>query len=159
MPVAGPQTRGDHALRLDGDDAGHPRQRVPGGERTRLHEGHRHILPLGHGELRHDQRVDRVDEDEADDEDGRGEADADNRRRGPERMARDVPDNHAARVAQPAADPPPLEAAAAVVAWRLGTHGFGRRDTHRPSNGGERAERGGPERQRRRLEHDRRTER
>ena len=76
LAVAGAQAHGHGALRLDGHDAGQTRERVPRRSRPRLDEGHRHVLPLGLPELRLDQSIDRVDEDEADDQHRHGERDA-----------------------------------------------------------------------------------
>ena len=64
------------ALGLDGDDAGQARERVPHVGGPRLDEVHRHVLSLDDPELRGDQPLDGVGEDEADHEHRDGEADA-----------------------------------------------------------------------------------
>ena len=76
-------------------DARQARERVPRRVAARLDEGDGDVLPLGLPELRQDQAIDRVVEDEADHQDGHGERDAEDRRRGAERMAHDVAQHHA----------------------------------------------------------------
>ena len=62
---------------------------------ARLDEGDGDVLPLGDPELRLDQPLDRVGEDEADHQNRHGEGDAEDRRRRAQRMAHHVAQHHA----------------------------------------------------------------
>ena len=120
---------------------------------ARLDEVDRHVLPFGVRELRQDQPVDGVAEDEADHQDRHRERDAEHRRRRAQRMAHHVAQDHAVRRCPAAWRRTGVSRKVAAVACRrFRPHRFGRRHAHGPAHRAERAGARRDERQRRRAD-------
>ena len=127
LAVARPDAHGDRTLRLDGDDARQACERMAGLVGARFDERDRDVLPLAPARTASRSVVRSHREHEADHEDGDGESDADDRRRGAQRVARDVAQHHASGGAEVTGDPRRFEHRPPIPCWRLRPHRLGRR--------------------------------
>ena len=128
--VAGTGANGDASLWFHRHHSGQPREGEPGDTRPWLHEIDRDVLALRDPELRLDETLDGIGEDQPDHQDGNGEADPEDRRCGPQRVARDVTQHHAPGSAQTTGDPGGLQDRPPVARRRFRSHRFCGRNPH-----------------------------
>ena len=100
----------------------------------------RHVLPLHHLELRAQQFLDRIDEEQTDDQDGDGQAHPDDRERRADRLARGVSQNHPHGRRQAPLQAEPLDERLPVPLGRRRPHRLGRRQRDDVPHGGQRAD-------------------